>query len=437
MASCSIAVMENEVETNVQQKGKRKKTTWGHTGFSRQVLAKAIAISTLRTSGAERAVFEICFAQESFWHKLRDIRYVSMITCVSKTTRNILQPSGNMLPFWGVWTRALRKHRWQEFHLLMNVWKNDCKKIVEFAGMPPGRIMAGKEYDLHDVWKYQVQENGGVEGYGKSIRRNRSNRESMFHRQVTFALSMLRAGQVPLERKPWVDKREEAKMAKQRMIAVESQILIREFADTVHSKGGIPESAFWLVSPEPFLEERAKNVWELFSNVRTMCRSYFPPAEYNDRQTRKVVRCMAVMNFCLDKVHMDRISDLVDGKDIMKHSLEARLQEVRVHAYRICRNMHIWFRSGALSLLLLTINGGHKVARSNSLATFELLQQYDSYKNIMRDITDNIARTHSLYNSPAADRPDFHLEWNPSGIMCKQGDFVLLHNAIKAAVDTL
>lgn len=101
-------------EDNIQQEGKkRKKMTWGRSGFSQQVLAKALKIAVVKVSGAEGPVVQICFAQESFWEHLRDIQYVSMLTCVSKTIRNMLQPSGNMLPYWGVWTKVLRKHKWQ------------------------------------------------------------------------------------------------------------------------------------------------------------------------------------------------------------------------------------------------------------------------------------------------------------------------------------
>lgn len=304
--------------------------------------------------------------------------------------------------------------------------------------MPCARIMSGREYDLHDVWRYQLHANGGVEGYGKNIRRNRQNRETMFQRQVSFAVSMLEAGQTLVEREPKLSKRAEARKARERMVDIESRILIKEFADTVHSQGGIPESAFYLQDPEIFIEDREKNVWDMFLKVQIICRSYFPPPmEFNEMQTCRVVRAMSVMNFCLNRGNMDRIADLVYGKDILKHTLEYRMKEVRANALRVCQNMHIWFRTGALSILLRNINGGRKVAQESSQEVFALLRHFSTYSDIMLRITDQLILAKQQYSPSPVQTIDFKLDWGSTGIMCKKGDFVLMHDAMKSALASI
>ena len=69
------------------------------------------------------SVIEACAVVPKFWLHLKSIKYVSMMTCVCKHTRRIMDPDEHHhhLPFWGVWTLFMPPQPLKNIDKMMHV----------------------------------------------------------------------------------------------------------------------------------------------------------------------------------------------------------------------------------------------------------------------------------------------------------------------------
>ena len=157
--------------------------------------ARAAAVGEVVQSSIFGTVLAACAGVNEFWIVLEKISEIGKIVCVCKETRQLLQPTETVLPFWSSWVFCFQMHTWKEMNLVMNVKRNDqCRIRNPFLVDPFGKKNSTRCWDLLDVWTYMLEKHGGtVQGYAGALHKYRKHQQIHFRRQVSHLRKFARA----------------------------------------------------------------------------------------------------------------------------------------------------------------------------------------------------------------------------------------------------
>lgn len=374
------------------------------------------ALSKINRANLFRKVLGACCQLPIFWNKLKDIRYVQMLTCVCKGTKELLEPNGVDLPFWGTWAPCMRPHLWKEIMSFMDVKCKHLKGLKDVSErVHEYKNNSQRVYNIQGVFEYMVKWYGGsVENYAQVIKRFRHYRKIAIKRRISFAANQLRYGALDaMDNDPKL-KDEDKKNKKKRKphnetmemrLRREEKELKDEFSLAVCESGIISCTSF--TDGGENATDLLPRIWNMFTKMREITQSYFPPKKYTKAQTCKSVRIMAMMHFCLSR-HMPQIvailTDSVNKIDQKKRIMRSLTQQ-------LCHTMYTWLSKGhggenMKNIVLKTLervgnlNDPHIncIAFSDTLAYFPWMEAEMKKRTVFPKYEDPLPTMYSVLN---------------------------------------
>ncbi len=331
----------------------KKKRAWNVSSFSKEIKAGSIAsipnteppkdakdatpeeiekvLANLQNGSKFAQVLSACAMIPKFWFLLGDIRYVQMLTCVCKNTKELLEPTPDTLPFWGTWVNCLRGHTWKEIRCFMNVKSKHLQFLKDASyRMDETRVNSKRMYNLHGVWNFMVGEYGSIENYAKSIVKFRHFRKIAIKRRITYA------SKHPLPKVCKKLKKSPSKMTPEE----EKNELFNEFgrAITLH----IPLESF---ASSTSTDEDNAWIGRPWNMLYSMC---LEGEKYDGRYIENIqaLRTLIIMHHCLRNGirHVLAIIEREEDFDAKKVMIQDIVHE------KICPKLFQWFRQGSKSM---------------------------------------------------------------------------------------